>query len=858
MADNKPSPPERRRAPAGSLASLHQLARKAFAVGPRDRPGVPFRRQPLEARAQKEQEERLRLVLEATNDGIWDVDLNSGHVSVNDRFFEMLGYAPGELEPQFESLLSAIHPDDQTFVRTRFEEHLRSGAPYVADFRMRGKDGSWLWIQGRGKVVARDHEGRPLRVVGTNSDIQARKLEEQARAESNRRLSEAERVAALGHWEYDIVRSTFTWSTEHYRIFGFKPGAPLPDVKQLAKVFHPDDAPEFLRAYRHLLETGQPVSFTLRIIRLDGSLRWLFSEARAERDATGQIVRCFGTTQDVTKREEAQQRLRQAARVFDSIDDAVIITGPDHQILAVNDAFSRVTGFPKHAVTGLALEAVLQSANDSAFWGGLWMQGGEQWRWQGERWERRQNGTAYRARIGVTAVDNEQGRVDSYIIVVGDITRLRQTQDQIDYLANFDTLTGLANHNRFRARLTQALQNAERKAGQTAVLLLDLDRFRIVNQSLGPAGADEVLKTIGNALTSALSPADTVARLGSDEFGVILPEICSTKEITEIAGHLQQCCADQRVFSGRLFSVTASIGIAVYPIDGVSADALMRHADVALKEAKRRGRQRIEYFETAMAYAPQERLHLEACLSQAVLRGELELHYQPQVQLGTGRLVGAEALLRWNNDELGRVSPAQFIPVAEDMGLIQEIGSWVLRNAAQQLISWDRRGQGLPRLAVNLSVIQLEYGDLVDEIAAILANCGLDPARLELEITESLIMSQAEHPAATLEALRDLGVRLVVDDFGTGYSSLAYLHRLPLHKLKIDKSFILPLPDDPQGQAITRTIIALGDSLELEVLAEGVESAEQATWLERAGCAFAQGYYFDRPLSPTAFATRWL
>ncbi len=805
-----------------------------------------------------EQEERLRLALEATNDGLWDIDLTTGQVTVNHRFFEMLGYAPGELVTQVEPLLSAIHEDDQPLVRARLDEHLLDGQRYGVDFRLRCKDGGWRWIHGRGKVVNRDQTGRPLRMVGTNCDIHERKLLEQARRESNRRLREAEQMASLGHWEYDTATETFTWSHELYRIFGLDPSTGPPTLDDLRRFVHRDDALEYAEKSRRFFETGKSDSFTLRIYRSDGALRWLFSDARAERDATGRIFRCFGIAQDVTEREEAQERLRDAAKVFDSIADAVILVTPDHQIVAVNQAFSRITGYAANAVTGLALEAVISSAQDTPFWDGLWVRVGERGRWQGERWERRQDGELYRARIGVTLVEDKRGRIDRYVIVIGDITRLRRTQEQLDFVTNFDALTGLANRKRFRRRLEQALKVSEHRSDCIAVLLLDLDRFRVVNESLGPAGADEVLKTIGNALLNALGPAHTVGRLDGDEFGIILSGCSSSDEVSAIAERLLQACAEPRIFNRQRLSLTASIGVAVYPLDGVSADALLRHADVALQRAKERGRQSLEYFEPQLMRGPEDRLHFEACLSQALLKDEFHLHYQPQVCLTSGRLVGAEGLLRWTSSELGRVEPERFIPIAEDMGLIMEIGARVLDLAAQQLATWDRHGKRLPHIAINLSVMQLENSGLLEEIETILQKHDIHPARLELEITESLMMRQAAQPMRTLEALRDLGVKLVVDDFGTGYSSLSLLHRLPLHQVKIDKSFIFPLPNDTQSQAITKTVIALGKNLGLQVLAEGVETAEQAAWLNSVGCPLAQGYHYDRPLAPEAFARRWL
>lgn len=808
--------------------------------------------------ALQEREERLRLTLDATNDGLWDLDVASRRMTVNDRYTSMLGYAPGELDLRLEPLIALVHPQDQPQVRARFEQHLHEDTPYALDIRMRCKDGSWRWLHTRGQVVARDAEGQPLRVVGTHTDIHARKLTEQALNESNRRLGEAERLAALGHWEYIIAPRQLHWSRELYRIFGIDPAEPLPAVDALAQLFHPEDAPEFLHKFQRALETGAPYRFTLRIYRRDGALRWLFSEGRTERDASGQVVRCFGAAQDVTEREQAQERLREAAKVFESTADGIIVTNAEQQITAVNPAFTQITGYTEEAVTGQALQAVLTSAQERTFWEQAQVPSEAGKRWSSERWERRQDGAWYRARLGITAIGDERDRLDRYVIVISDTTPLHRTQQQVAFLSQYDPLTGLANRSRFRTRLTQTLQRAEPDTDRVAILLVDLDRFRVVNESLGPATADEFLRQVASALGRIEQPTATLARLGGDEFGVILPAIETREALTETATRLQQQCAERRIVDGQTVTVTASVGIAVYPVDGLSTDVLMRHADVALKQAKARGRQSVEFFEHAAGQGPLERLQLEACLSQALLGDELQLHYQPQVRLRDGRLIGAEALLRWHSAELGPVSPQHFIPIAEDMGLIHEIGAWVLAQAAQQLAAWDRAGWRLPRIAVNLSILQLEDPELVARIAATLEQNGLAPERLELELTESLLMRQAGQSAATLDALRRLGVRLAIDDFGTGHSSLAYLHRLPLHQLKIDRSFVDPLPHDPHSQAIAHAILALGNSLGLEVLAEGIETAEQADWLRAAGCSLTQGYHYSRPLTAAAFAAEWL
>ncbi|MFP4062074.1 MAG: EAL domain-containing protein [Halochromatium sp.] len=809
--------------------------------------------------ALREQEERLRLTLQATNDGLWDLDVVTERMIVNDRYGAMLGYAPGELDLRLQALIALVHPEDRPRVQTQLARHLDENAPYALDIRMRCKDGGWRWLHSRGQVVARDAEGRPLRVVGTHTDIHARKLAEQALNESNRRLREAERLAALGHWEYVVEPATMTWSRELYRIFGVDLTEPLPALDAFAQVFHPDDAPEFLHKFHRALETGESYRFTLRVYRGDGALRWLFSEGHTERDESGQVVRCFGTAQDVTEREQALERLRETAQVFERTADGVIVADAEHRIIAVNPAFTQITGYAEDAVAGLAVEAVLANAYAPTFWERLPMSLREEGGCPVERWERRRDGSWYRARLTITTISDERDQLERYVILISDTTPLHRTQQQVEFLSHYDPLTGLANRSRFRARLTQILRRAEEGAGRVAVLIVDLDRFRVVNESLGPIAADDLLKQVANALSQVLQPMDTLARLGGDEFGVILPAVDAREPIIAITERLQQRCAEPRLIEGQSVTVTASVGIAVYPLDGRADDVLMRHADIALKQAKARGRQRVQHFEHAAVQGLPDRLKLEACLSQALLNDELHLHYQPQVCLSDGRLVGAEALLRWQSAEFGPVSPQHFIPVAEDMGLIHKIGAWVLRQAARQLAAWDRAGgQRLPRVAVNLSILQLEDPDLVPMIEELLRHHRLAPGRLELELTESLLMQQAGQSSSRLDALRALGVRLAIDDFGTGYSSLAYLHRLPMHQLKIDRSFIDPLPGDPHSQTIANAIVALGTSLGTEVLAEGVETAEQAAWLLEAGCTLAQGYHYSRPLAPEVFVERWL
>jgi diguanylate cyclase (GGDEF)-like protein len=387
-----------------------------------------------------------------------------------------------------------------------------------------------------------------------------------------------------------------------------------------------------------------------------------------------------------------------------------------------------------------------------------------------------------------------------------------------------------------------------------AVILLDLARFRLVNEALGPASGDQLLRLVAQQLTDAVETGDTLARVGGDEFGLIAEHCESLQAVTLRAEALLNACAKPQTIGGTTWTIEACVGIAVYPLDGDLWQTLIRHATVALKRAKARGPRTLQYFAPGMAQDVQKRLQLEAGLRRARVDGELWLAFQPQVRLSDGQIAGAEALLRWQSRRLGAISPTQFISLAEEIGLIGELGLWVIEKGCEQLARWEHLGFYVPRLAVNVSILQIEGDGLLDAVIAILTRTGIKPCRLELEITESMIMRRAEQTINQLRALRDLGLTIAIDDFGTGYSSLAYLRRLPLHQLKIDKSFIDDLPADTNSQAVARAVIGLGQSLGLETLAEGVENAAQAAWLKQAGCDLVQGYLYDRPRPAAEFA----
>lgn len=574
-------------------------------------------------------------------------------------------------------------------------------------------------------------------------------------------------------------------------------------------------------------------------------------------DRAGKLVGVLGIGRDITERKRDAEKLRLAGCVFDSTAEGIMIANPAGEIIAVNTAFETITGYSQAEVLGLNPRLLRSGRHQPMFYQGLWAALLEAGLWQGEIWNRRKNGEIYPNWQTISAVKDGAGVTTHFVAVFSDITTIKCSQEALDFLAHHDPLTELPNRTLFHDRLKHALLRRQREEGALAVLFVDLDRFKHINDTLGHPVGDEVLRRVAEAMVAQVRVGDTVARIGGDEFVLLLEDDISLRSVAMVAQKLVDLVSKPFVIDGKELYVTASIGISLCPNDGDDADSLLKNADMAMYKAKQQGRNNFQFYEAEMGKGAHERLVLENALRGAVRRNELFLHYQPQVDLASGRLAGVEALVRWQHPELGLVSPGRFIPVAEEMGVIQEIGDWVLREACSQVVRWRDRGFFVPRMAVNLSMQQLEKAGLESAVAELLSGCNIPASQLELEVTESVIMNQSGRALETLEGLRRLGVFLAIDDFGTGYSSLSYLRQLPVHRLKIDYSFVRDIGRDPNDEAIAMAIISLGHSLGLEVVAEGVERVEQADFLLREACDVAQGYYFDRPVSPDDLENRW-
>ncbi|MBI3374620.1 MAG: EAL domain-containing protein [Betaproteobacteria bacterium] len=464
------------------------------------------------------------------------------------------------------------------------------------------------------------------------------------------------------------------------------------------------------------------------------------------------------------------------------------------------------------------------------------------------------DGTRFYSSVSGEPMFDGDGRFTGYRSVGRDITERRRAEARIEYLATHDGLTGLPNRMMFSQTLNLAIESARRYARKFALLFIDLDRFKIINDTLGHAAGDALLKQMSARLRQSLRASDVVARLGGDEFVVLVQEVNETGEIALVARKILSGIIEPVLLAGQECRVTGSVGIAMYPADAEDEQSLMTNADIAMYLAKEEGKNNFQFYSSDIKTRSLDHIALETNLRRALERGELYLHYQAKLDFGSGAISGVEALLRWQNPELGQVPPAQFIPIAEETGLIVPIGKWVLHSACTQNMAWQREGLRPVCMAVNLSPRQFADPDLLANIAAVLSQTGMAPQWLELEITEGMVMYNTDRAIQLLRAIKQMGVRLAIDDFGTGYSSLAQLKRFPIDTLKVDRSFIRELPGDSEDKAITEAIIAMGRSLSLTIVAEGVETREQETFLRQHACDQMQGYYFSRPIAPEQFA----
>ena len=762
---------------------------------------------------------------------------------------DLTGYAFAEVEGRFvwDFLLP---PEERDQVHQQAFSSLASNPQSLRGSHTNhwiARDGTRRLIEWSNSALL-DEQGEMEFMVSLGIDVTEKRLAEAALKESETRLNEAQRIAQVGSWELDLASGKLSWSDEIFNLLEIDKASVQASCEAFLNAVHPEDRDRVDQIFYASPTTRTPYEITHRLRMPDGRIKWVNERCETHYDAQGKAIRSTGTVQDITGRKLAEEALRLYASVFEHSGEAILISDRNNRILAVNSAFTHLTGYRIDEIRGESPQILASGQTPDETHRAMAAALEQVGYWQGEVLDRRKDNTIYPKWMSVSVVRDAEGDVSHYITSFTDITARKMAEAQISQLAYHDALTGLNNRFSLQTQLEQALSMVHREQRALAVIFLDLDRFKTINDTLGHAVGDELLKDVAHRLRDSVRESDIVARLGGDEFVVVLTEVEDATTAARVADKILQTLARPYAVGDEELHSTASIGLAFYPNDGEDSDTLMKNADTAMYHAKSLGRNNVQFFTAEMNRTAMKRLTMDHDLRVAVETGQFELHYQPQLNGRTGRIVGFEALVRWRHPHAGMVSPTEFIPIAEETGLILPLGAWVLDEACRQLRAWRNAGIANITMAVNLSAHQLHASILLAHVKHALEKHGLKGTDLELEITESVAMHDPDASIRQLRALRDLGVRLSIDDFGTGYSSLSYLKLLPIHTLKLDQSFVRDIEYDSNDVAICTATIALAHSLGLAVIAEGVETEAQRHMLVSHHCDFMQGYLFSKPL----------
>lgn len=564
-------------------------------------------------------------------------------------------------------------------------------------------------------------------------------------------------------------------------------------------------------------------------------------------DDSGDIFAVCGILTDITERKRAENQLLLAKRIIESANEAIIVTDTNSIITDVNAAYEAITGYSKTEAVGHKPAISQSGKHDKTFYQRMWKEITDTGKWEGELWDRRKNGELYPVWMSIYTVFDDNDEPSHYVGIFNDITQKKETEDRLQELAYFDVLTGLPNRLLFRDRLGHEIAACRRHESKLAVIFIDLDHFKLINDTQGHLAGDKLLEVVGKRLQVKGRDTDTIARMGGDEFTIVLTDVADPEQISVFANDLLVSISAPMDIFGQSVTIGASAGIAIFPEDGEDMESLIKNADIALYQAKEQGRNTYRFFSSELQEKILARLQLEERLREAVKRQDFLLHYQPKFDLIKREMVGVEALVRWQTDS-GIVMPDEFIYLAEEIGLIVELGEWVLETACRQVSAWKEETGHALHVAVNLSAAQLRTDGLVDKVKSVLDTCGIGPELLELELTESMVMDDVEHAIEKMRQFRSLGIELSMDDFGTGYSSLGHLKRFPLNSVKIDKSFVMDLGGEQDDAAIIEAIVAMADRLKMNVIAEGIENEKQLEFVTSAGCHVGQGYFLGRPM----------
>jgi len=802
-------------------------------------------------------EEKYRSIIENMHEAYYEIDLKGNFTFVNDATCKRLGYSREEL---IGRKLERDEADKESGERVyqAYNRIYRTGEPdnEIEEVYTR-KDGTKGFAELSASLI-RDAEGKPIGFQTFSHDITERKQAQDTLRQSEEKYRTFIETIQDGYYEIDLngkytfVNDVICEHLQHSREELIGQDNRLYQTKENAKKVY--------LAFKEVYLTGKSVkAFEMEVIRKDGTIQIAEVSISLIRNTKGTPISFRGTSRDITGRKQMEEALRQSEgkyrSILETIQEGYFEVDLAGSFTFCNDSMFRLYGYSKEELMGMNNRQYTDKENSKKVFqtfNKVYSTGepAEGFDWQIIR----KNGDKRYIEASVSLKKDSSGKPIGFRGIVRDVTERKKAEQQLNHMATHDALTGLPNRSMSSQLLNHAIQSAQRHKRQLAVFFIDLDRFKTINDSLGHEAGDQLLQEIARRFRQSLRAVDVVARLGGDEFIILIEEVGDLTQVANVAHKILTTAIKPMVLLGEECRVTASIGISIYPRDGEDEQSLMKNADMAMYFSKEEGRNNYQFYSKDIQSQSKERFSIETNLRLALERKEFSLEYQARLDFKTGTITGVEALLRWNNPYLGSVTPTQFIPVAEETGLILPIGRWVMKTACAQNIAWQRQGLPAICMAVNLSLRQLMDDNLLEDIKATLKESGMAPNLLELEITESMVMNNPTRLIAVLTKIKELGLRLAIDDFGTAYSSLAQIKHFPIDTLKVDRSFIRNLPQDYEDKAITEAIISMGKTLSLTVVAEGVETKEQEDFLREQVCDEMQGFYFSKPIAPDQFA----
>ncbi|MDN3579109.1 EAL domain-containing protein [Chitinimonas viridis] len=827
---------------AGQVAGLFGISRDVTA----------HRRAEMALRAS---EAALKQAQRLAGVGNWEWDLVANSHYWSEEVFRIYGRDVTLPPATYPEIKEYFTPESWCRLESAVNKAVSQGIAYACDAEIIRPDGEHRWIIASGEAVLGQGD-RVVRLWGTVQDITERTLAALKIQTSEERLQLIVDATSDGFWDWNLSTGKVFRSARYYEVVDRDPKDDAGDFAFFRQLVSPADLDAVLEAIEaHVSGETPSIEFDFRLAGHDSAPRWIRSWGRAtlRDEQTGRALRVVGTVADVTERRRHEQALREAAAVFDSTHEGIMVVNPEGRIIKVNPSFQRITGYTESEVLGKSPTILSSGQHGAAFYKDMWNAVLSQSFWRGEIWNRRKSGEVYAELLSISAVKDTSGHIQYFVGVFSDISQEKQHAADLDRVAHFDALTGLPNRRLLSDRLKQSVARSARTDKASAICFIDLDGFQSVNDQFGHAVGDELLIGVANNLKAVLRADDTLARLGGDEFVLVLSELNSNEECNAILERVLKATSTPVKIEDFIITPTASIGVSLYPEDNVDTDTLLRHADQAMYLAKEAGKNRYQLFDQDRDKAAKFHRHFIMLLGEALIRQEFILYYQPKVELNTGRIVGAEALIRWQHPERGLLSPAEFLPYVEGSELEPLLGEWVISTALLQAATWADDGLKLA-VSANVSADYLMMPCFFDQLQSALDRYpDLPASQFELEILETAAIGDLRQAVEVLERCKQLGVKFALDDFGTGYSSLTYLRKLPLDSLKIDQSFVRGMLEDGDDLGIVEGVIQLAGVFDRDVVAEGVETLEHATILKKMGCRVAQGYGIAKPMPAERF-----